>query len=710
MRAEEIRPGDVLAGKYRVRAVLGRGRGLLVDADNLAFEQRVAIRIVSPSLANPVAVEQFRREARVLAKLSSEHVARIIDVGVLPDGAFYLVRQFVEGKPLSQLLSERGALPVAEAVGYALMAAEALAEAHAHGILLRELDTDALFVAERSSVVRGGPLVVKLVDFGTAKLFRDAYEATPEATSTAVLGLSPFSSPEMMRREQNIDPTTDVWSLGAILYAMLAGRPPFGGDVAALAVGIAHETPQPLSRFRRDVAPALEQAVLRCLAKDRHARPATMYELASPLLMFAPPEGRVLVERVRVLSGAPEEDLEISSVEEIDEDDEPATRMVSVAAVPAPKAPPRAPGPPRPPQAVASAAAFEQTTALSVSDALRQAAAPQAAQAPPPPRSLTQEKTEALGFSFQAIDPNPPRSAPSTNAATPSSPGFGPSPAMQPPPSLGFGPPPSSSHAPHASPALGPASAPGYGVAPAQAYAPSYASPAGQAPSQVAMQRRAPTMVEMELPAKRSSNQRVAVYAVGGASVALLIIVLVVLLVPSSETADAGRAASAKPGASAAPSQVVAAATAEAGATAAPTAPSEPEPTSPEPEATNAPSAAPVAATAKTATRPTAPVEARPTAAATATAKPTATTPATTPATAAPPSPGGDGPGTLVAIATGGTCAFSVNGAPKGTTNSLKLSVPPGNYNVTCTPSSGASKSRSVTVKSGSTAMAMFKL
>lgn len=240
-------------------------------------------------------------------------------------------------------------------------------------------------------------------------------------------------------------------------------------------------------------------------------------------------------------------------------------------------------------------------------------------------------------------------------------------------------------------------------MAPAQSFAPPQSGP-GHGQSQVAMQRRAPTMVEMELPAKRSSNQRVAMFAVGGASVALLIIVLVVLLVPSGESADEGRAASAKPSVSAATPPIVAEATTSTGSAVEPPASA----TDTEPGPTAAPTAAPVAASSKTtsmAARPAATPEARP-AAATATAKPAATAPTS----AAPPSAGGDGPGTLVAIATGGTCAFSVNGASKGTTNSLKLSVPPGNYNVTCTPSSGASKSRTVTVKSGSTAMAMFKL
>ncbi len=136
MRSDEIRPGDLVAGKYRVRAILSRSRGMLVEAFHTEFDQRVVIRILSPAMCDAKEIERFRREARTLAKLESEHVARIFDVGTESDGTFYFVRQYLEGQDLAAHLKKRGRLPLAEAVLYVLQAAEAMAETHSHQIIL----------------------------------------------------------------------------------------------------------------------------------------------------------------------------------------------------------------------------------------------------------------------------------------------------------------------------------------------------------------------------------------------------------------------------------------------------------------------------------------------------------------------------------------------------------------------------------------------
>src|SRR5215831_18021988 len=115
MRSDAIKPGDVIAGKYRVRAILSRSRGFLVEAFHTEFDQRVVLRVLSPQLVEEKEVERFRRETRVLAKLESEHVARIVDVGVTQDGAFFFARQYLEGQDLATHLQQRGPLPLAEA-------------------------------------------------------------------------------------------------------------------------------------------------------------------------------------------------------------------------------------------------------------------------------------------------------------------------------------------------------------------------------------------------------------------------------------------------------------------------------------------------------------------------------------------------------------------------------------------------------------------
>src|SRR5262249_27515216 len=139
LRAEEIHPGDVIAGKYRVRAILGRSHGLLVEAFHTEFDQRAIIKVLLAGCGDEREIERFRREARTLAKLESEHVARIIDVGSEQDGSFYLVRQYLDGIDLGTYVRQNGPLAVVDAVLTILQVAEAVAETHSHGIIVREL-------------------------------------------------------------------------------------------------------------------------------------------------------------------------------------------------------------------------------------------------------------------------------------------------------------------------------------------------------------------------------------------------------------------------------------------------------------------------------------------------------------------------------------------------------------------------------------------
>src|SRR5205823_1996316 len=115
-----MRPGDIVAGKYRVTKILGRSRGMLLEARHSDFDQHVVIRMMSPAMCDEKELEQFRREARTLSKLESEHCARIIDVGTHADGSFYLVRQYLEGMSLADHLKRQGALRLDQAVSYLL--------------------------------------------------------------------------------------------------------------------------------------------------------------------------------------------------------------------------------------------------------------------------------------------------------------------------------------------------------------------------------------------------------------------------------------------------------------------------------------------------------------------------------------------------------------------------------------------------------------
>ena len=159
--------GEIVAGKYRIERVLGQGgMGVVVAAMHEQLRQRVAIKMLLPEAkASPNAVARFLREARAAAAIHGEHVARVLDVGELAEGAPYIVLEYLEGEDLARVLRDGGPLSVEVAVGYVLQACEAIAEAHAAGIVHRDLKPSNLFLARRPD---GSPLV-KVLDFGISK-------------------------------------------------------------------------------------------------------------------------------------------------------------------------------------------------------------------------------------------------------------------------------------------------------------------------------------------------------------------------------------------------------------------------------------------------------------------------------------------------------------------------------------------------------------
>jgi serine/threonine-protein kinase len=293
-----VAEGEIVAGKYRVERVLGRGgMGVVVAAEHLRLSQRVAIKFLL-STAGPEAVKRFEREARAAVRLKSDHVARVLDVGELPTGAPYMVMEYLDGDDLSKIVRERGPLAVADAVDYLLQACEAVAEAHALGIVHRDLKPANLFVttgADRS-------VVVKVLDFGISKQLGDApgVHGDVALTQTAsILGSPLYMSPEQLRSTRSVDFRTDIWSLGTILYQLLAGRVPFNATALPdLVLMVAGEAPPPLGEFRAGVPPPLEAAIRRCLEKDPAQRFQTVSDLAWAIAPFGSPSAQASAERI----------------------------------------------------------------------------------------------------------------------------------------------------------------------------------------------------------------------------------------------------------------------------------------------------------------------------------------------------------------------------------------------------------------------------
>ncbi len=294
--------GSVIAGKYRVERVIGRGgMGVVLEASHLQLEQPVAIKFL---LAEASEVEgagaRFLREARAAARIKSEHVARVLDVDTTAEGVPFLVMELLVGTDLHRHVRGRGALPIAEAIDYVLQACEALAEAHALGIVHRDLKPGNLFLTRR---LDGTPLV-KLLDFGIAKApDTQGWSESGLTAARGTLGSPLYMSPEQLRDSSTVDLRTDIWALGVILFELMTGHHPFeAGSQAALGAQIAAGAPSSLRRYFDDVPSGLDLVIARCLEKDAAARYGGVGALAAALRPFAGDQSRASFDRIASVS------------------------------------------------------------------------------------------------------------------------------------------------------------------------------------------------------------------------------------------------------------------------------------------------------------------------------------------------------------------------------------------------------------------------
>jgi serine/threonine-protein kinase len=266
----------------------------------MELDQHVALKFLTKeAAARPEIVARFAREAKAAAKIHSEHVARVFDVGTLPAGTPYVVMEFMDGEDLASILSRRGPLPFKLAIGYVLEACEAVAEAHALGIVHRDLKPANVFLAKRPA---GWP-IVKVLDFGISKSTFATAQAQLTKTS-AVMGSPLYMSPEQLMAVKTVDVRSDIWSLGVVLYELVSARMPFEGEtLPEVIAAVLLRGHNPLRSVRPDVPPALEAVVDRCLAKDLAARFDNVGEFAVALAPFGPSRSEVSVERISQLLG-----------------------------------------------------------------------------------------------------------------------------------------------------------------------------------------------------------------------------------------------------------------------------------------------------------------------------------------------------------------------------------------------------------------------
>jgi serine/threonine-protein kinase len=300
--------GELLLGKYRVERVLGvGGMGAVVEARHIQLDDRVAIKFLLAAMAqNEEIVARFLREGQAAAKIRGEHVVRVFDVGTLENGAPYMVMEFLEGRDLADTIEAEGRLPLDTAVDWVLEACEAIAEAHAAGIVHRDIKPANLFVTTRSD----GTPCVKVLDFGISKVAAGSKSDSFSMTKTsAVMGSPRYMSPEQMRSSRNVDARSDIWALGTVLYEALAGVAAFDSDtMPELCARILTEPPAPLRQHRADLPPGFEEALMLSLEKDPTVRYQDVGEFAAALAPFGSPQAAVSAQRAaRVLkiSGSP---------------------------------------------------------------------------------------------------------------------------------------------------------------------------------------------------------------------------------------------------------------------------------------------------------------------------------------------------------------------------------------------------------------------
>ena len=302
-----IRSGDVLAGKYRLERVLGEGgMGVVFVGLHVSLEDRVAIKVLHPRRAlDPQIVTRFLREAKTGFKLRSEHVARTLDVGShpTPSGDLpYIVMELLDGQELSHRIDAFGAFSVAHAIDLVLQACEALASAHAQGVVHRDLKPSNLFLIEGPD----GKPFLKVLDFGISKV-NEMADATPGVTTTdAVLGSPGYMPPEQLRASRDVDARADIWSLAMVLWEMLVGKPMFTKENFPEICGkVLHGTLPTPREAGAKIPEGLENVIMRALAREPEARHPNVLAFAEALAPFLDkhPSSRLL--RIENLSKTP---------------------------------------------------------------------------------------------------------------------------------------------------------------------------------------------------------------------------------------------------------------------------------------------------------------------------------------------------------------------------------------------------------------------
>ena len=283
-----------LSDRYRIERELGAGGMATVYlAEDIKHHRKVAIKVLREDLAASMGSARFLREIEIAAQLQHPHILPLLDSGEA-DGFLFYVMPYVTGQSLRERLAREGELPVHEAVRLITEVVDALAHAHEHGVVHRDIKPDNVMLTGRHALV---------ADFGVAKAVSEATGRNTVTTLGVAVGTPTYMSPEQAAADPNIDHRSDIYAVGVMAYELLTGRPPFVGATPQQVLA-AHvtEAPDPVTKRRPAISPALEAIIMRCLAKRPADRFQTAHDLLAQLEPLATPSVGMTPTQTRPIS------------------------------------------------------------------------------------------------------------------------------------------------------------------------------------------------------------------------------------------------------------------------------------------------------------------------------------------------------------------------------------------------------------------------
>ena len=284
MSLNDLERGTLLGGKYKVEGMLGQGgMGSVYQAVNSTIGRTVAIKLLDPKLAdNADFIHRFQMEAKAAALIGHPGIVDVLDMGETDEGMPFIVMEYLEGVTLKSLCKRSGALTASQAVAILIPVLDALIAAHAAGVIHRDLKPANIFVCLK-------PIpAVKILDFGISKFSGSGSGITQTGTS---MGTPAYMSPEQVRGDRQIGPQSDLYSIGAILYNLVSGHPPFEGESdLAVVARVLTELHRPLAAIRPDLPPKLSLICDRLLVKAAAQRPGDAAQVKRALEAVARPD------------------------------------------------------------------------------------------------------------------------------------------------------------------------------------------------------------------------------------------------------------------------------------------------------------------------------------------------------------------------------------------------------------------------------------